>query len=128
MVVQRGDVYFIDLDPALGREQRGRRPVVVMSRDSLNRMPLVVVIIPGTSAVKGIGNYMTNVLVPAGIAGLPRDTVFMAFQVRAVDHNRFADPPIGRLNGKYMDALERAMAYTLDFPMSTTTSSAGRTP
>ena len=52
MPVQRGEVYFVDLNPAIGREQRGRRPVVVVSRDSLNRLPLVVVVVPGHGRVE----------------------------------------------------------------------------
>jgi hypothetical protein len=33
--MRRGEVYFVDLDPVVGREQGGRRPVVVLSIDAL---------------------------------------------------------------------------------------------
>jgi mRNA interferase MazF len=118
VVIRRGEVYFIDLDPALGREQRGRRPVVVLTRDSLNQLPLVAVVVPGTSSPRAQAHHVTNVVVPAGEAGLTQDTVFLTFQVRAVDHSRFTDPPLGVLAPNYIDAIERALAYTLDLPGS----------
>ena len=56
MTVRRGEVYFVDLNPTAGREQAGRRPVVVVSNDTLNARPLVVAVVPGTrgSHVGGI--------------------------------------------------------------------------
>lgn len=41
MPVRRGEVYFIELSPTVGREQSGRRPVVIVSNDGLNAKPLV---------------------------------------------------------------------------------------
>jgi mRNA interferase MazF len=45
MSVRRGEIYFVDLNPASGREQAGRRPVLVVSNDTLNARPLVVAVI-----------------------------------------------------------------------------------
>ncbi len=42
MSVRRGEIYFANLDPVQGREQAGRRPVLVLSIDAINRVPLVV--------------------------------------------------------------------------------------
>lgn len=39
-MISRGQVYMVDLNPAKGREQRGRRPVLVVSADAINRQPL----------------------------------------------------------------------------------------
>ncbi|MCK6685082.1 MAG: type II toxin-antitoxin system PemK/MazF family toxin, partial [Thermoanaerobaculia bacterium] len=44
-MIERGDIFFVDLDPALGRERRGRRPVLIASSSALNRQPLVVVVV-----------------------------------------------------------------------------------
>ncbi len=46
--MKRGEIYFADLDPVLGREQAGRRPVVVVSIEAVNQLPLVVIVVPGT--------------------------------------------------------------------------------
>ena len=36
MAIRRGEIYFVDLNPTIGREQAGWRPVVVVSNDLLN--------------------------------------------------------------------------------------------
>ena len=51
----QGDVWWVDLDPTRGREQRGRRPAVVVSVDHLNHGPAeLVFVVPITSKEKGI--------------------------------------------------------------------------
>jgi mRNA-degrading endonuclease toxin of MazEF toxin-antitoxin module len=38
-MVSRGQIYFAALDPIQGREQAGRRPVLVISSNAINRQP-----------------------------------------------------------------------------------------
>ena len=40
MALQRGEIYFVNLNPVQGREQAGQRPVLVLSIDAINRLPL----------------------------------------------------------------------------------------
>ena len=40
MAIHRGEIYFVDLNPVKGREQAGQRPVLVLSVDEINRLPL----------------------------------------------------------------------------------------
>ena len=94
-MIRRGDVHFVDLDPVGGREQPGRRPAVVVSDDALNAQNLVVTVVVGTDARNVARRYSTTVLVPAAESGLPRDTVFLCFQVRSLDRSRFVDPARG---------------------------------
>ncbi len=114
MPVSRGEIYFISLDPLLGREQAGYRPVVIVSRDSINSSPLVVDVVPGTRGSKVKADYMSNVRVAAGEGNLPEETVFLTFQVRAVDHVRFKDVPQGRLTPATMAKIDAALAWTFD--------------
>ena len=95
-MIARGSIYFVNLDPTAGRETRGRRPVLVVSSDAINRQPLVVSVVAGTDADNVPRDYPTNVRVTAKETGLPRDTVFLCFQVRALDPSRFVDPRTGR--------------------------------
>jgi mRNA interferase MazF len=46
--IERGEIYFANLNPVEGREQAGIRPVLVLSIDSINQMPLVVTVVLGT--------------------------------------------------------------------------------
>lgn len=47
-MIQRGEIYFVDLNPTQGREQAGRRPVLVISINGINKLPLVITVIVGT--------------------------------------------------------------------------------
>lgn len=48
MPILRGDIYFVELNPVQGREQAGHRPVLVLSIDAINSLPLIVTVIVGT--------------------------------------------------------------------------------
>jgi len=113
MSIQRGEVYFVDLNPVKGREQAGTRPVLVLSIDAINRLPLVVTVVVGTKGDRVAKDYRTNVRVPMVESGLPMETVFLCFQVRSLDSRRFPDNPAGRLSSQAMDRVEVAVRYSL---------------
>lgn len=118
-MISRGEVYFVDLNPVRGREQAGERPVLVVSVDAINRQPLVVTVVVGTDAARVPRDYPTNVRVSARECGLPRDTVFLCFQLRSLDPTRFADTATGRsrlagtLPGRRLAEVERALRLVL---------------
>ena len=113
-MISRGQIYFACLDPIQGREQSGHRPVLVVSSDAINRQPLVVAVIVGTDAANIQRDYPTNIRVTAAESGLPRDTVFLAFQVRSLDHSRFSGPAAGSLLATRMAEVANALRLTLD--------------
>ncbi len=119
-MIERGDIFFVDLDPVIGREQKGRRPVLVVSNNAINRQPLVVVVVAGTDAANIPRDYPTNLRVTASESGLPKDTVFLCFQLRALDPARFSGPggalaaPAGRLPVSRMKDLDRAIKLVCD--------------
>ena len=47
--MKRGEIWFVSLDPASGHEQRGRRPVLIVSPEAFNRVTKVPVVLPITS-------------------------------------------------------------------------------
>jgi mRNA interferase MazF len=96
-MIRRGQIYFVNLDPTQGREQAGRRPVLVVSSDGINRQPLVATVVVGTDAANVPRDYPTNVRVTTRECGLEKDTVFLCFQVRSLDPGRFLDPRTGTL-------------------------------
>ena len=83
-MINRGSIYFVDLTPAKGREQTGRRPVLVVSSDAINRQPLVLTVVVGTDAKHVLRDYPVNVRVSATETGLPHDTVFLCFEEAAL--------------------------------------------
>jgi mRNA interferase MazF len=114
MAIRRGEIYFVDLGPPRGREPAYEHPALVLSIDSINRLPLVVTVVPGTSAKIGGKQYpLVNVVVPASDSGLPKDTVFSCFQVTAVDSRKFPAKPAGRISEQYLNRIEDRVRFVL---------------
>ena len=113
MPIQRGQIYFVNLNPVQGREQAGSRPVLVLSIDSINKLPLVVTVIVGTKGENVSRDYPTNVRVLPAESGLSMETVFLCFQVRSLDPNRFSNTNAGEVSGGTMIRIEDAVRYCL---------------
>jgi mRNA interferase MazF len=113
MAIERGEIYLVNLNPVQGREQAGRRPVLVLSANSINRLPLVVTVIVGTKGENATRDYPTNVRVPTAESGLPMETVFLCFQLRSLDPSRFVGPPAGKISGATWEKIESAVRQCL---------------
>jgi mRNA interferase MazF len=113
MAIQRGEIYFVNLNPVKGREQPAGRPVLVLSIDAINKLPLVVTVVVGTKGSNISRDYPTNVRVSSAESGLPLETVFLCFQVRSLDPKRFPDKPTGRVSGETLRRIENAVRYCL---------------
>ena len=113
MAVERGEIYFVNLNPVKGREQAGKRPVLVLSIDSTNRLPLVVTVIVGTKGENISRDYPTNVRVSTNESGLSLETVFLCFQIRSLDTARFTSKAAGKLTIEKMNEIEVAVRYCL---------------
>jgi mRNA interferase MazF len=113
MRIHRGEIYLVDLSPVQGREQAGRRPVLVLSVNSINRLPLVVTVVVGTKGDNIRRDYPTNVRVSAAESGLPMETVFLCFQLRSLDPGRFAGTPAGKTSSATMEKIENAVRHCL---------------
>src|SRR5438876_5562662 len=113
MPIRRGEIYFVNLNPVEGREQAGNRPVLVLSRDAINRLPLVVTVVVGTKGENITRDYPTNVRVSTAESGLPMQTVFLCFQLRSLDPSRFIGSPAGKLSGAVFEKVEHAVRHCL---------------
>ncbi len=84
--MRQGEIWFADLNPTKGSEQSGKRPVVIVSGDTLNDALPIVIVVPITSKIK---SYPTCVLLLASKAnGLKEDSEAVPFQVRAIAKSR----------------------------------------
>ena len=113
MSLGRGEIYFVNLNPVHGREQSGHRPVLVLSIDTINKLPLVATVVVGTKGENISRDYPTNVRVSAADSGLPMETVFLCFQIRSLDTKRFPHQPAGKLTGMALKKVEDAVRYCL---------------
>jgi mRNA interferase MazF len=82
----RGDVWLADLDPTRGREQAGKRPVLIVSTDRFNQGPAeLVVVVPITSKGKGIP-WHVRITPPDG--GVKTASHAMCEMVRCISRER----------------------------------------
>ena len=113
MAIQRGEIYFVNLNPVQGREQAGKRPVLVLSVNSINQLPLVITVVVGTKGENITRDYPTNVRVSSSETGLPLETVFLCFQILSLDKERFSTEASGRLLSEKMLEIEATVCYCL---------------
>lgn len=86
---QRGDIWLADLNPTRGREQAGRRPVLVLSVDRFNAGPAdLVVILPLTSTLRAIPLHV-QIDPPEG--GLKIASAVLCEAIRSVAQDRLLE-------------------------------------
>ena len=81
--MERGDIYLVSLDPTSGHEQRGTRPVLIVSPGNFNRLTKTPVVLPITTG----GNFARTAgfAVSLGSAGTNTTGVVRCDQPRAID-------------------------------------------
>jgi mRNA interferase MazF len=97
------DLYWANLDPAMGREQAGHRPVLVVSNDIENQMDIITVV-PVTSRKRGRRVYPNEVLFTLN----GKEAILLCHQVRTISKRRLDGkiaPLEKRLRGKVVDIL-----------------------
>jgi mRNA interferase MazF len=94
--VLRGDVVWAELSPTRGREQAGRRPVLVLSQDVFNERSGTVIAVALTSQPQAAGFPLTLEL---SMPGLPKKSWVKVSQVRTLSSERLG-PRIGRVSAE----------------------------
>lgn len=81
--MKRGEIWLVSLDPTSGHEQKGRRPVLVVSPEAFNRITKVPIVLPITSG----GNFAraAGFAVPLAGAGTKTIGIVRCDQPRALD-------------------------------------------
>ena len=89
--MRQGEIYWVELPPANGREQTGRRPAVLVQDETYpGPLPLVLVV-PLTTATSTLRFPGTYLIAPDPENGLHKPSVALVFQLRAVDRRRLRD-------------------------------------
>ena len=84
--MRRGELWWADLGPFRPREQTGRRPVIIWQSDTLTRALQSVLVVPLTTNLDR-AKLAGTAVIAASDDGPPKDSVALAFQVRAVPKN-----------------------------------------
>ncbi|MGI8648618.1 MAG: mRNA interferase MazF9 [Acidimicrobiales bacterium] len=113
--MRRGEIYWVDLEPARGSEAGKTRPAIIVSNDAANRTAQrsgqgVITVVPATSNVTRV--FPFQVLLPAALSGLPHDSKAQAEQVRAVAVNRLRSR-IGQLSEAALREVDAALRIHL---------------
>jgi len=111
MPVKRGDIFYVDLNPAKGSEQAGRRPVLVIQNDIGNEYSPTIIIAPLTTK-KLSKEYPTNVHLKKGVAGLKEDSTVLFSQIRTIDKARL-EKKIGSLSKDFISKVDEAIRISL---------------
>ena len=107
----RGEVWNADLDPTRGREQAGKRRVLIISTDRFNDGPAdLVVVVPITSKGKGIP---WHVPVKAGDGGLRTESFIMCEMLRCVSRERLAKR-LGEVSATTLSEVETRLRILLE--------------
>ena len=108
--ILRGDLYYADLNPVVGSEQGGVRPVLVIQNDVGNRHSPTVIVAAITSRD---GKSMLPTHCPLSTeSGLDRDSVALMEQIRTIDKRRLKEY-VGIVRQKEMQGVDRALAISV---------------
>lgn len=112
---RRGEVWLIDFDPSVGAEIRKVRPALVISVDTVGRLPLRLVV-PITDWKPQYSKFPWFVELPASTKnGLIKDSGADAFQTKSVALSRFVDP-LGEVTSDQLDEIAEAIALCVGLP------------
>lgn len=106
--IERGDIWWVSLDPTQGSEIKKTRPCLVLTSDTLNRLRKTVVVVPLSTAAKA------HPPITVAVTCQGRSAVAIVDQIRAVGKHRLQGR-IERLPLPQVGAVVRAVSEILEF-------------
>jgi mRNA interferase MazF len=103
----QGEVLKLDLDPTLGHEQRGYRPVLVVSASLFNSHTGFCWVVPITSPRKGLPNEIS---LPEG---LPIHGVLLLSQLRSIDWRSRPFSVVGTVPAPFLEGINARLSSVL---------------
>lgn len=109
--IKRGDLYYADLDPVIGSEQGGTRPVIIIQNDIGNRFSPTIIV------VAAITSQIDKPLLPThvqlkNVPRLAKNSLVLLEQIRTIDRLRLKKY-IGALTEQVMHTVDHALAVSL---------------
>jgi len=109
--IRTGEIWLAHLDPTVGQEQGGRRPVVVVSSNGLHALPInMIVVVPLTSHDRSL---VTQPRVASERTGLSRVSFARPEDMRAIDAARL-QRRLGHVSDSELAEIRKVMRYFLD--------------
>ncbi len=110
-MIKRGEIYFAQLNPVVGSEQGGIRPVLVIQNDIGNQYSPTTIVLAITSQINK-AKLPTHIELKAEQYGLERDSVILAEQIRTIDKTRLKQR-IAILDEEMMGNVDQALEVSL---------------
>jgi mRNA interferase MazF len=110
-LIQRGDIFYANLNPVQGSEQGGQRPVLIIQNDVGNMYSPTTIIAAITSRIKR-AKLPTHIELSAARFQLEKDSVVLLEQLRTIDKQRLMEK-ITQLDEEIMLRVDRAIGISL---------------
>ncbi len=111
MTVQRGEIWWADLDPIRGSEQAGVRPVLIFQNNAINRFTTTALAIPLTTNLRR-AQLPSCVFIPQGEGGLTSESVALCHQMRVLDAVRLRTR-LGQVGSQTLAEIEKCILFTM---------------
>ncbi len=121
--IYRGEMYYADLNPVVGSEQGGYRPVLIIQNNTGNYHSPTVIVAAMSGKISEKPDLPTHHKVKS-YAGLKEESLVLLEQLRTIDKKRLQEY-IGRLNRADMEQVDRCLAVSLELCVG---SEAGQRP
>ena len=112
MVVERGQIWWAELQRPAGSEPGFRRPFLVVQSDAFNRSRLGTVLGVALTSNLKLVEAPGNVLLPAKSTGLSKDSVANVSQIVTIDRELLTDP-VGRIRGQLLKDIDTGLRLVL---------------
>lgn len=109
--ITRGQIYLADLEPTIGSEQGGTRPVLIVQNDMGNKHSPTTIIAAITSRIYTKNVLPTHFMIPDG-SGLAQSSIVLLEQLRVIDKSRLLKH-IGALSPADMISIDRKLIISL---------------
>ena len=109
--IKKGDVYFASLNPIVGSEQDGERPVVVVQNNLANKHSPTIIVVPITTVLKRM-ELPTHIPISKN-RFLKKDSMILVEQIRAIDKKRLK-AYLGHLKPEQMKLVDSAIVNAVD--------------
>jgi mRNA interferase MazF len=110
--VKRGEIFYADLDPVVGRETGKTRPVLIIQNDIGNMYSPTTIVAVITEFSEKKASYPICVAIPK-TGGLKKDSIVNLSQIRTIDANRLTMPRIAALSEEHMKQVDSALRHSL---------------
>jgi mRNA interferase MazF len=110
--ILRGNLYYADLNPVVGSEQGGYRPVLVIQNDVGNKHSPTVIVAAITGKEEQTPLPTHCILAPEAENGLDRESIVLLEQIRTIDKRRLK-AFVGTLGEDIMWKIDRALAVSV---------------